>query len=118
MDVVRMAELFTFRVLRNNLGQSLVEYILLLAVITSFGYAFYNNKRFKNFIAGKDGLFASMQKGISYSYRYGLEYKQDPTIEFNERMDFDYQTNKHDTYYNNTKNSSHFFVGQSIYPAK
>lgn len=109
-----MAKFFNFRILKNNLGQSAVEYILLLAVISSLSYTFYNNKRFKDLIAGKDGMFATMKKGMSYSYRYGLEYKQDTPFE--EKMGFSYNTKAHDTYYNAKDNSSHFFTGSEIYP--
>lgn len=114
MDVVRMAKSFSFRLLRNNLGQSAVEYILLLAVLSSLGYTFYNNKRFKDFLKGKDGMFASMKKGMSYSYRYGLELKKDTP--FDERAEFEYQSNKHDTYMNSSENQSRFFTGKSTYP--
>lgn len=110
-----MAKSFSLRLLRNNLGQSAVEYILLLAVISSLSYAFYNNKRFKSFLAGKDGMFAIMKKGISYSYRYGLEYTQD--ISLDEKMQFEYTNNKHDTYYNPKDNASRFFTGTEPYPA-
>ena len=113
MDVVRMAKSFSSRILKNNLGQTAVEYILLLAVITSLSYTFYNNKRFKDFLAGKDGMFATMKKGMSYSYRYGLEYKQD--ISFDTKMNFNYSDKSHDTYYNATENSSHFFTGLEAY---
>lgn len=114
MDVVRMAKSFSLRLLKNNLGQSAVEYILLLAVISSLGYTFYNNKRFKTFLAGKDGMFASMKKGMSYSYRYGLELKAETPFE--ERAEFEYGTNKHDTYYNTKVNESRFFTGNVPYP--
>lgn len=109
-----MAKSFSFRLLKNNLGQSAVEYILLLAVLTSLGYTFYNNKKFKDFIKGKDGMFATMRKGMSYSYRYGLELRGD--IPFEEKIDFNYQTNKHDTYLNSKENKSRFFNGVSPYP--
>ena len=109
-----MAKSFNLRILKNNLGQTAVEYILLLAVISSLSYTFYNNKRFKNFLAGKDGMFASMKKGISYSYRYGLEYTQDVAGVYDEKMGFEYKTNAHDTYFQEGK--SRFFTGADAYP--
>ena len=109
-----MAKSFALRQLRNNLGQSVVEYILLLAVVSSISYAFYNNKRFKDLIKGNDGLFAMMKMGMSYSYRYGAEYKSD--MSFEEKMNFDYQSNKHDTYFNPNSGQSHFFAGIHAYP--
>lgn len=109
-----MAKSFNLGLLRNHLGQTTVEYILLLAVITSLTYTFYNNKRFKNFLAGKEGMFAIMKNGMSYSYRYGLDYKQN--VEFDEKMQFEYTSNKHDTYYNSKDNTSRFFAGAVAYP--
>ena len=109
-----MAKSFSFRLLRNNLGQSAVEYILLLAVLSSLGYTFYNNKKFKDFLKGKDGMFASMKKGMSYSYRYGVDLK--PGTPYDEKLDFDYQTRNHDTYFNSDENQSHFFAGFEAYP--
>ena len=107
MDVVWMAKSFSTRLLKNKFGQSSVEYILLLAVLTSLGYTFYNNKKFKDFMRGKDGMFATMKKGMSYSYRYGLEYTQE--VDAEEKSNFDYRSNKHDTYLNSQTNSSRFF---------
>ena len=109
-----MAKLFSTSLLRNKLGQGVVEYILLLAVITSLGYTFYNNRRFKEFMRGRDGMFATMKKGMSYSYRYGLEYTQEVDVE--EKSSFDYRSNKHDTYFNPQDNKSRFFSGIQPYP--
>ena len=114
MDVVWMEKLFNFRILKNNIGQSAVEYILLLAVISSLSYTVYNNKKFKSFLAGKDGMFAAMKKGISYSYRYGVEYSQEVAGSYDEKMQYEYTTNAHDTYFKN--GSSRFFTGVEVYP--
>ncbi len=108
-----MAKSFSIRLLRNNLGQSAVEYILLLAVLSSLGYTFYNNKKLKDFLKGQDGMFAVMKKGMSYSYRYGLEFKKDTP--YDEKKDFDCQTNQHDTYLS-PEGQSHFFTGAEAYP--
>ena len=58
-------------------------------------------------------MFATMKKGMSYSYRYGLEYKQDTP--FDTKMDYNYADKSHDTYYNASENTSHFFTGQAAY---
>lgn len=113
MDVVWMAKSFSIRLLRNNLGQSAVEYILLLAVLSTLGYTFYNNKKLKDFLKGQDGMFASMKKGMSYSYRYGLELKKDTPYE--EKKDFEYESNQHDTYLNQEDGQSRFFSGKDPY---
>ncbi len=109
-----MAKSFSTQLLTNKRGQTVVEYILLLAVISSLSYAFYNNKRFKNFLAGKDGMFFMMKKGISYSYRYGIEYN--PEVPFESKMEYEYGSNGHDTYFNAKDNKSHFFSGADVYP--
>lgn len=111
-----MAKSTNFRLLKNTSGQSVVEYILLMAVISSLGYTFYNNKRFKAFMKGNDGMFATMKKGMSYSYRYGIEYKSDISID--EKMSFDYQSNKHDSYVNPQTGTSRFFAGAEPYPKR
>jgi hypothetical protein len=110
-----MAKSFSFRLLRNNLGQSAVEYIMLLAVISSISYAFYNNKKFKDFISGKDGLFETLRKGMGYSYRYGLEYSSSK-VEYDKKMEYMYDSKDHDTYYNKEEGNSHFFSGSDPYP--
>ena len=116
MDVVWMAKSQCTVFLRNPRGQSLVEYIMLLAVLSSLGFSLYNSKRFKAFIGGNQGLFSTMRKGISYSYRYGRELRGN--IDFDEKMNFDYKTNKHDTYFNAAQGNSHFFTGTEAYGRK
>ena len=108
-----MAKLQTPVLLKNKKGQSVVEYILLLAVISSIGYSFYNNRAFKEFIRGDVGLFANLRKRMEYSYRYGREMNED--VDHAEAMSFQYQTNKHDTYYNSTTGISRFFGGLDPY---
>jgi len=114
MDVVWMAKSIGARLLATQKGQSLVEYILLLAVLSSLGYAFYNNKRFKDFIKGTDGMFATMKKGMSYSYRYGMQYNSNTNFE--EASNFEYGNNKHDLYLNGQSGRSRFFAGDDPYP--
>ena len=81
MDVVWMAKLQNIIFLKDSKGQSAVEYILLLAVLSSIGYAFYQNKNFKDFIKGEKGLFASLEKRMEYSYRYGRELDENVDLE-------------------------------------
>ena len=113
MDVVRMAKLQNIIFLRNSKGQSAVEYILLLAVLSSIGYSLYNNRRFKDFIGGEKGLFVAMRKGMEYSYRYGRPL--DESVSFDEAMEFQYTTNKHDLYFNSNDNRTRFFTGTNEY---
>ena len=100
--------------LKNNLGQSAVEYIMLLAVISSLSYVVLNNKRFKAFVNGKGGMFAMMAQGMSYSYRYGIDLK--PGVDPSAKMSFEYATREHDTYFNTETTNSRFFSGKASYP--
>jgi hypothetical protein len=84
-------------------------------VITALGATVLGNKKFKDFIAGKNGLFATMKIGMAYSYRYGRT--ADANAE--NALSFDYSTNKHDTYYNSSggaSSGSHFFTNSTPYP--
>lgn len=108
-----MAKLQNIVFLKNSKGQSVVEYILLLAVISSISFAFYRNKNFKDFMKGDKGLFVALRHSMEYSYRYGRELKAD--VDYDTSMNFKYQNNKHDTYYNSTENQSRFFSGLDPY---
>lgn len=108
-----MAKLQNIIFLRNEKGQSAVEYILLIAVLSSVGYSFYNNRRFKEFIGGEKGLFVALRKGMEYSYRYGRPL--DETIDYEKAMEFDYNTKEHDLYYSKNDNRTHFFTGTNSY---
>ena len=110
-----MAKLQNLVLLRNKKGQSVVEYILLLAVLSSLSFALYNSTRFKSFIKGDVGFFDSIRKRMEYSYRYGRELNGD-VVDYDSAMEFSYGDNKHDTYYNQQENSSRFFAGQDAYP--
>ncbi len=89
------------RNLLDDSGQSVVEYILLLAVITSLAFTVYSNPKFKQFF-GERGFFEAMRGRIGFAYRYGYE-GNDPAEEFQ------YTNNKHKTYLNEESNSSRFF---------
>lgn len=101
--------------LKSERGQSAVEYILLLAVISSISYAFFNNAKFKAFFGKNSGYFTSLRQGMSYSYRYGRELKGD--TDFDTAMSFDYRSPQHDTYYDRRTNKSRFFTGVNEYGA-
>ena len=98
MDVVWVAKQISDQL--NQKGQSVVEYILLLAVITALGYTLYSNPNFKKFF-GERGFFEVLRGRISFAYRYGYEGIGSE--------DFEYNTNKHPTYLNDETNSSRFF---------
>lgn len=107
-----MAKLQNNNFLRNSKGQSAVEYILLIAVLSSVGYSFYNNKNFKDFVGGEKGLFVELRKGMEYSYRYGRPMSGD---DVEEAMEFQYQSRNHDLYYNKEETRTRFFTGLDPY---
>lgn len=108
-----MAEFKCLKILKNKKGQSVVEYILLLGLIASITFIVLNNKKFKTFMGGKSGFFQILSTGMSYSYRYGKEYKPDSDAET--ELSFNYESANHPTYLNKKENASHFFMGLTPY---
>jgi hypothetical protein len=105
-----MAKLFSHKILKHNFGQSLVEYVLLLAVLTALTFTVLKSARFQQLFQGKSGFFATIKQGMVYSYRYGLQFKETDGA----NMAFDYTSTEHDTY---TKNgNSRFFASNGKYP--
>jgi len=113
MDVVWMEQFKVTQVLNSEKGQGVVEYILLIAVITSIAFTILNSKKFKEFTKGNKGFVRSMQTGISYSYRYGRDYQSAKNAE--NAQSFNYESGKHDTYLND-EGKSHYFFGLDHYP--
>lgn len=108
-----MAKLQNIIFLKNKKGQSIVEYILLLGVLSSIAFSVYNNKRFKDFVGGKQGFFVSLRKGMEYSYRYGRQL--DKTVDYDQAMNFQYGSNQHAGYFNSELNQTRFFTGTTPY---
>ena len=63
----------------NNKGQSTVEYLLLLVVVTALAFSIYNSARFKNFLEPDSEFFAIVKNKIEFSYRHGYDSQQDET---------------------------------------
>ncbi|OUR93105.1 hypothetical protein A9Q84_21625 [Halobacteriovorax marinus] len=94
----------------NNYGQSAVEYILLLSVISVITFSVINSKKFKDFIGKDSGFFAAIRSQIEFSYRHGFAGKSE-----NDQSDNNYSS-FHETYYNYEENQSRFFSGADPYP--
>jgi len=108
-----MAKLQCLKILKSAKGQGVVEYILLLAVVASITFIVFKDKNFKAFIKGDSGMFATMKRGMMYSYRYGRDLQ---TAEnYDAAMGFEYTTNQHDQYLNKARNESHYFMGAEPY---
>ena len=62
--------------IRNEKGQTLVEYILLLAVAISLVLTFYNSEAFKRLFGshGRIGLRIKQESEFSYRHAYGIDY--------------------------------------------
>ena len=58
-------------IILNNGGQSLVEYILLLAVVVSLVFTAYKNRRFQDFFGEDSQFFNRIAREVEYSYRHG-----------------------------------------------
>ncbi|MBT3585283.1 MAG: hypothetical protein HN509_10270 [Halobacteriovoraceae bacterium] len=93
-------------ILKSEAGQSVVEYVLLLVVVTSLAFTVFNSAAWKKFMGKDSGFFAQMRQKMQYSYRHGLE-------------GFDDTSNfvKHDTYFNPAEGTSRFFLAKEPYPA-
>jgi hypothetical protein len=90
-------------------GQTVVEYILLLAVVMSLVTAMYKSKYFKNFF-GETGQFATAFKAeMEFSYRnaFGARIPGQP---------LKYTDKSHPSYYNTDKGASRFFTPKEPYP--
>lgn len=107
-----MDELQSNKLLGNHRGQGVMEYILLLAVITTVAMSVFKSRAFKNFIGDK-GFVSKMRDGMRYSYRYGRDSSTVQDVD--KALEFNYQNNQHDTYLMNG-NTSRFFSGLSKYP--
>jgi len=88
----------------NEKGQSAVEYLLLLVVVTSLSYAVFKNPKFKEFFGQDSSFFAAMRDRMQYSYRHGL-------VGFEDNSSY---TGIHDTYA--TGGSTRFIAPVARYP--
>jgi hypothetical protein len=91
----------------NKKGQSAVEYILLLAVVSTLMFTLVNSKSFKDFLGKDSGFFKTLAEKYAVSYRHGLLNGDD---------DLDYTGHDHVTFYNEGSNTSRFFTNRKGYP--
>lgn len=92
--------------MRNQKGQTVVEYILLLAVSVSLVTTFYNSATFKKFF-GSDGSIGKVYKvEAEWGYRHASMTGRGTTPEGNgPRPDI----MQHASYYNTVDPQTHFF---------
>lgn len=90
----------------KNSGQTMVEYILLLAVVAVLFGSVFRSKLFTAYF-GEQGSFAKVYKNkLEYSYRHGLDGNITTTINPTDK--------NHDTYFKN--GDTRFFGPKVTYP--
>ena len=91
---------------KKNKGQSTVEYIMLLAVITSIVVSVVNSDWFKQFFGPDSEVFERMKSYMEYTYRHGLPGQ-------NGVADYGYGQ-EHETYFKDGQ--TRFFYPKDRYP--
>jgi hypothetical protein len=96
---------------RNNsikeLGQSTVEYILLLSVIVGIAAAVFKSRYFQMYFGSGNKFAENVRQEIEYSYRHGLSGRK-PFEEPN------YSSSRHDTFLKGGE--TRFFSAKDKYP--
>ena len=87
--------------LDNQSGQSMVEYILLLAVVISIVSVVFNSDLFKGYFGDGGQLAQAFRGKIEYTYTHAINGK-----EFFRRPNYE----SHDSY------NGRFFAAQEVYP--
>ncbi len=62
-----------FSKIKNEVGQSTVEYILLLAVVTSLFFSVFRSDTFQQFFGEDSAFFQTVAERVSMSYRYATK---------------------------------------------
>ncbi len=66
-----------FFYLKINRGQSTVEYVLLLLVVSTLFLSFYNSRAFRRYLGKDSEFFTQIANNIKYSYRHGRSGSED-----------------------------------------
>jgi hypothetical protein len=64
-----------YKSMKSPSGQSAVEYILLLAVVTLLAFTFFRSPLVKDFFASDGAFFTYIRSYLSYSYRHATPGK-------------------------------------------
>lgn len=101
------------RKLLNQIGQSTVEYILLMAVITTISISILKSDVFQNIFGRDSQFFAEFGKRVEFSYRHGHMGTRDER----DSDDYNYSpsTVSHKSYVMDDGNSR-FFIPTDKYP--
>ncbi len=84
-------------------GQSTVEYLLLIGVMSLVVFSILNSSLFKSFFGSDADIFKSYKNYIQYTYRHGQPGSQ-------EELNINYNSREHDSYYSSEQGQSRFFI--------
>ena len=96
----------SFKNILKQVGQSTVEYVLLLLVVVTLAYTVFNSRAFKGLLGEDSKFFEAVFKKIAYAYRHGRADDEE------DRLDL----TRHNTFYNKQENRSRFFSPAETYP--
>lgn len=106
-------------VLKNERGQTMVEYILLLAVAISLIFTFYNSEVYKKFFGQNGRIAGRIQGNTEFSYRHAyVNTKNEPRGYYgDEGYTKDAKTDpaRHPSYHQPGEDTR-FFGPQEVYP--
>ncbi|MGB0453616.1 MAG: hypothetical protein ACPGJV_07855 [Bacteriovoracaceae bacterium] len=102
-----------FRDLNSNLGQSVIEYILLLLIIVSAINLVFKSDQFRSFFGNDSQFFRMIATKIQYGYRHGT--MEDSQTRESDRYDYN---GIHESYCKSPCNgqNSRFFLPLEKYP--
>lgn len=93
--------------LKNQKGQSVVEYILLLLVVVVLSNAVFKSDLFLDFVGPDSDFFQKLKIQTEYAYRHGVNHQIDDDSNYNDR---------HHTYTNPQSGATRFFTNKVAYP--
>ena len=92
--------------IKNESGQSAVEYILLLLVVVSLAMSVYNSRTFQDFFGEDSSFFDAIKNQMELSYQYGQMDISSKVPDYN---------GKHEGFFNPDENQSRFFILRQKY---
>lgn len=92
--------------LKTQIGQALIEYVFLMAVVVGLFYSFFTSRQLQDF---SDDMFNKMIDSIQFSYQHGAG------LEGSTYRSPSYDKQPHPTYFVGG-NESHFFISHESYP--
>lgn len=96
-------------VLKNQRGQSVVEYILLLSVCISLVFTFYRSQTFKRLFGSEGSIGQAIKTESEFNYRHAYPRKAGDLNQVN------YSGTSHPSYYDSTSGETRFFGPKEPY---